>query len=81
MTIAVAIFAFFYLPSPPMDGAKSLGFSLFTKEDVQILLESVLQDDETKSTARHTWVQWRDIVDTFKDWRIYGHCASALVSM
>lgn len=81
MTIVVAIFAFTYLPSPPMDGASSLLFPLFTSRDRAILVHRVLADDKSKETVGRTWVQWTDIVDTFRDWRIYGHCASAFVSM
>ena len=81
MTIVVAIFAFVYLPSAPTDGARSLVVSLFTKRDLDIILHRSLQDDDTKITKKGHWVEWRDIVDTFSDWRIYGHCGSALVSM
>jgi hypothetical protein len=81
MTIAVAIFAFLYLPSAPMDGARSLGVSLFTKREIDIILHRTLQDDDSKAATKGSWVKWGDVADTFRDWKIYGHCASAFVSM
>ena len=81
MTLFVAIVAFLYLPNSPMEGGRSLlGHIVLKPKQAEILSRRVLTDDPQKAYARGTTVSISDIKDTFLDWRLYGHCASAFLS-
>ena len=80
MTMLVAIFAFLWLPSPPMDGGRSIVGFILSEREAEILAERVLMDDPNKALGHGSRVSFADIKDTFADWRLYGHCASAILS-
>ena len=80
--MTVALVAFFYLPYGPSEVRKTsiLGRSIFNQQDVEVIRGRVLRDDPKKAFVRGTPISFLDIKDTFLDWQIYGHCASALLS-
>ena len=81
MTMFVAILAFLYLPAPPTEGGKSiLGHIVMSRRDADVLSARVLADDPKKAFDKNARVSVADIKDTVSDWRLYGHCASAILS-
>lgn len=56
-------------------------FSLFTKRQAAILVTRVLRNDPTKALRYGKPVQPSHIVETFMDWKLYGHVLSAFLSM
>jgi hypothetical protein len=54
---------------------------MFTKSEVEILMTRSIRDDPSKAHRFGKPVQLRDIKDTFRDWRIYGHLVSGFLSM
>lgn len=80
MTVAVAIFAFLVLPAAPMDGGRSHVGRIMSSREAEILAARAIRDDPKKAFPRGTKVTLADVLDTFKDWRLYGHCAAALLS-
>ncbi|RSH94212.1 hypothetical protein EHS25_004015 [Saitozyma podzolica] len=80
MTIVVAIFAFLVLPAAPMDGGRSPVGRIMSSREAEILAARAIRDDPKKAFPRGTKVALADVLDTFKDWRLYGHCAAALLS-
>ncbi|WVQ76505.1 hypothetical protein IAR50_006174 [Cryptococcus sp. DSM 104548] len=80
MTMFVSIIALLYLPSSPMDGARSLLFPVLSSRDAEILSARVLSDDPRKGFGPGEKVTFGDIRDTSLDWRLWGHCAAAFLS-
>jgi hypothetical protein len=80
MTIVVAIFAFLVLPAAPMDGGRSPVGRIMSSREAEILAARAIRDDPKKAFPRGTKVALADVLDTFKDWRLNGHCAAALLS-
>ncbi|KAM0745723.1 MFS general substrate transporter [Meredithblackwellia eburnea MCA 4105] len=78
LTCALAIFAFFALPFAPAQSRRGRGF--FTKREMEVVAARTLQDDPAKASSGAPAVTLKDIIDTFKTWQIYGHCASAFLS-
>ncbi|WVQ80974.1 hypothetical protein IAT38_003081 [Cryptococcus sp. DSM 104549] len=80
MTMFVGIFIMLYLPASPIEGGKSLLFPVLSRRDAEILRARVLADDPKKAFGHGSKVTFADVKDTFLDWRLYGHCAAALLS-
>jgi hypothetical protein len=56
-------------------------FSIFTQREASILVTRVICNDPTKALRYGKPVLPSHILDTFGDWRLYGHLVAALLSM
>lgn len=56
-------------------------FSIFTPREASILVTRVIRNDPTKALPYGKPVLPSHILDTFRDWRLYGHLVAALLSM
>ncbi|CEJ94352.1 hypothetical protein VHEMI09890 [[Torrubiella] hemipterigena] len=83
ITSVLGVVAYFYLPSSPTQARVLFGKSLrfFSDEQAAILTTRVLRDDPTKSLKYGKPVLLSHVLDTFKDWRLYGHIIAGFLSM
>jgi hypothetical protein len=54
---------------------------MFTEREAAVIVTRVIRNDPTKALRYGQPVQASHIVDTFTDWRLYGHLVPALLSM
>ncbi|KAF4121897.1 Major Facilitator Superfamily, partial [Geosmithia morbida] len=83
LTCFLGIVAYLYLPHSAVQPKKVMGasFPLFTPREGSILVTRVMRNDPTKALQYGKPVLPRHIVETFADWRLYGHLVAALLSM
>ena len=75
--------AYLYLPHNAAKPKSFFGksFSVFTPREGSILITRVIKNDPTKALRYGQPVLLSDILNTFADWRLYGHLVAALLSM
>lgn len=75
--------AYVYFPHNAARPKSFLGkyFSLFTPREASILVTRVICNDPTKALRYGKPVLPSHILETFSDWRLYGHLVAALLSM
>lgn len=54
---------------------------MFSEREATIIVTRVIRDDPDKGLLHGKAVQPSDILDTFSDWRLYGHIVAAFLSM
>ncbi|THD00229.1 hypothetical protein EYZ11_000279 [Aspergillus tanneri] len=83
LTSFLGIIAYIYLPhsaAKPKTFFKR-SFSLFTPREASILTTRVITNDPSKAGRSRKRVSPSDVLETFLDWRIYGHIVSGFLSM
>ncbi|KAJ9269983.1 hypothetical protein DTO212C5_3953 [Paecilomyces variotii] len=83
LTCVLGIFAYLYFPHNAARPKSLFGksCSLFTPREASILVTRVIYNDPTKALRYGKPVLPSHILDTFSDWRLYGHLVAALLSM
>ncbi|KAH7304204.1 major facilitator superfamily domain-containing protein [Stachybotrys elegans] len=83
LTCCLAVFAYLYLPHSAAKPKSFFGksFNMFTEREASILVTRVIRNDPTKALRYGKPVLPSHILDTFMDWRLYGHLTAALLSM
>ncbi|KAK7885086.1 hypothetical protein LTR67_010791 [Exophiala xenobiotica] len=83
LTCCLAVVAYLYLPHGPARPKSFFGksFNLFTERQASILVTRVIRNDPTKALRYGKPVLPSHILETFMDWRIYGHLVGAFLSM
>jgi hypothetical protein len=83
LTCCLAVAAYLYLPHGPARPKSFFGksFNLFTERQASILVTRVIRNDPTKALRYGKPVLPSHILETFMDWRIYGHLVGAFLSM
>lgn len=83
MTCFLGVCAYLYLPHSAATPKKFFGlsFSVFTDRQASIIVTRVLRNDPSKAIQNKEVVKVRHVVETFADWRLYGHIVAALLSM
>ncbi|KAH7142756.1 major facilitator superfamily domain-containing protein [Dactylonectria estremocensis] len=83
LTCVLAVVAYLYLPhssaSPKSIFGKSL--NMFSQREASILVTRVIRNDPTKASRSKEPVSISHILETFADWRLYGHLIAALLTM
>jgi len=83
LTCFLGVCAYLYLPHSAATPKKFFGssFSVFTDRQASIIVTRVLRNDPSKAIQNKEVVKVRHVVETFADWRLYGHIVAALLSM
>ncbi|KAJ5272347.1 vitamin H transporter [Penicillium angulare] len=83
LTCFLGISAYFYFPHNAARPKSIFGksFSIFTPREASVLVTRVIYNDPTKALRYGKPVLPSHILDTFQDWRLYGHLVAALLSM
>lgn len=83
LTCFLGIVAYLYLPHNAAKPKSFFGksFNVFTDREAAIIVTRVIRNDPTKALRYGKPVLLTHIIQTFTDWRIYGHLAAALLSM
>lgn len=83
LTCCFGIIAYLYLPHGAAKPKSFFGksFNIFTDRQASILVTRVIRNDPTKALGRRQPVLLSHILETFMDWRLYGHLVAALLSM
>ncbi|KFA50654.1 hypothetical protein S40293_04878 [Stachybotrys chartarum IBT 40293] len=83
LTCCLAVFAYLYFPHSAAKPKAFFGksFNMFTEHEASILITRVIRNDPTKALRYGKPVLPSHIVETFMDWRLYGHLVAALLSM
>jgi hypothetical protein len=75
--------AYIYLPhnaaTPNTFFGRSITF--FKGDEASIIMERVIRDDPSKADTHKRRVLPSHILETFADWRLYGHLVAGLLSM
>lgn len=83
LTCFLGVVMYFYLPhsaaTPKVFFGKS--YNIFTPRESSILITRVIKDDPTKGLRYGKPVLPAHILETFADWRLYGHLVGAFLSM
>ncbi|KAH8169458.1 major facilitator superfamily protein [Sarocladium implicatum] len=83
LTCALGVLAYLYFPhgaaSPKTFFGKS--YNMFTSREASILVTRVIRNDPTKASRWGKPVLPSHILETFMDWRLYGHLVGAFLSM
>lgn len=79
----MGVIAYLYFPHNAARPKSVFGksFSIFTEREASILVTRVIYNDPTKALRYGKPVLPSHILDTFGDWRLYGHLVAALLSM
>jgi hypothetical protein len=77
------VLAYIYLPHGAAKPKTFFGwsFKLFTDREAAIIVTRVLRNDPTKARRYGQPVLPKHILETFADWKLYGHILSAFLSM
>jgi MFS family permease len=77
------VVAYFYLPHGPAKPKSFFGrsWNLFTPRQGSILATRVIRNDPTKALRYGKPVLPKHFLETFADWRLYGHIVPAFLSM
>lgn len=83
LTCALGFVAYIYLPHNAATPKVFFGRSMriFNEREASVIMDRVLREDPSKSDTHKRQVLPSHILDTFKDWRIYGHLVAGLLSM
>ncbi|KAH6873405.1 major facilitator superfamily domain-containing protein [Thelonectria olida] len=83
LTCFLGVVAYLYFPHSAAKPKTFFGrsFSLFTQREASILVTRVIRNDPTKASSYGQPVLPSHILETFMDWRVYGHLVAALLSM
>ncbi|KAI9150574.1 hypothetical protein HJFPF1_10348 [Paramyrothecium foliicola] len=83
LTCFVAVIAYLYFPHSPARPKTFFGksYNIFTEKEASILVTRVIRNDPTKAFRQGKPVLPSHILETFADWRLYGHLVAALLSM
>lgn len=83
LTCVLGIAAYLYFPHNAARPKTLFGksWSVFTPRQASILVTRVIRNDPTKAMRYGKPVLPSHILDTFCDWRLYGHLVAALLSM
>ncbi|SPN98645.1 related to nicotinamide mononucleotide permease [Cephalotrichum gorgonifer] len=83
LTCVLSVFAYLYLPhgaaAPKVFFNRSA--SLFNDRQASIIVTRVLRNDPTKALRHGKPVLPSHILETFADWKLYGHIISAFLTM
>lgn len=74
---------YFYLPHSAASPKTFFGrsYNIFTDREATILITRVMNDDPAKGLRYGKPVLPSHILETFMDWRLYGHIVAAFLSM
>lgn len=83
LTCILGIGAYLYLPHGAAEPKTFFGHSmnLFTDREASIIVTRVVRNDPTKAHRYRKPVLPSHIIETFTDWRLYGHLVAGLLSM
>lgn len=83
LTCFLGVVAYAYLPHSAAQPKSFFGksFNIFTDREASVLVTRVMRNDPTKALRYGKPVQPIHILQTFMDWRIYGHLVAGLLSM
>lgn len=83
MTCVLGAAAYAYLPHGAAEPKTFFGRSLniFSDREAAIIVTRVIRNDPTKAHRYGKPVQASHIMETFRDWRLYGHLVSGMLSM
>ncbi|RSM14765.1 hypothetical protein CDV31_005347, partial [Fusarium ambrosium] len=83
LTCFLGVLAYLYFPHSAAKPKSFFGrsFSIFTEREASILVTRVIHNDPTKALRYGQPVLPSHILETFIDWRLYGHLVAALLSM
>ncbi|KPM40394.1 hypothetical protein AK830_g6141 [Neonectria ditissima] len=83
LTCFLAVVAYLYLPHSAATPKSIFGrsFNMFTQREASIIVTRAIRNDPTKASRSKTPVPISHILETFADWRLYGHLIAALLSM
>ncbi|KAM5343933.1 hypothetical protein ACJ41O_012470 [Fusarium nematophilum] len=83
LTCFLAVVAYCYLPHNAAKPKSFFGksFRIFNDREAAILVTRVIRNDPTKALRYGQPVLPSHILETFIDWRLYGHLVAALLSM
>jgi hypothetical protein len=75
--------AYIYLPHNAATPKTFFGRSItiFKGDEASIIMERVIRDDPSKADTHKRRVLPSHILETFADWRLYGHLVAGLLSM
>ena len=78
----LAIVAAFYLPRDALSSRRIFNtrWNLFTERQGHIIVKRVALDDPSKADAGAGRITWSDVTGALSNWRLYGHCLTALMS-
>lgn len=54
---------------------------MFSEREATVIVTRVIQDDPNKGLLQGKAVQPSHILETFMDWKLYGHIVAAFLSM
>lgn len=83
LTCFLGVVMYFYLPHNAATPKHIFGksYNIFTPRESTILITRVIKDDPTKGPRYGKPVLPTHILETFADWRLYGHLVAAFLSM
>jgi hypothetical protein len=83
LTAFLAVVAYLYLPHGPAAPKTFFGhsYSVFTPRQGSIITTRSIRNDPTKALRHGKPVLPSHILETFSDWRLYGHIVAAFLSM
>ncbi|EEU41532.1 uncharacterized protein NECHADRAFT_54014 [Fusarium vanettenii 77-13-4] len=83
LTCFLGVLAYLYFPHSAAKPKSFFGrsFNIFTEREASILVTRVIRNDPTKALRYGKPVLPSHILETFMDWRLYGHLVAALLSM
>lgn len=83
MTCFLGVVAYFYLPHSAAKPKTFSGgsFNVFTEREASIIVTRTIRNDPTKALRYGKPVLPSHILETFMDWRLYGHIIGAFLSM
>ncbi|RBQ79037.1 hypothetical protein FVER53590_03633 [Fusarium verticillioides] len=83
LTCCLGVLAYLYFPHNAAKPKTFFGksFNIFTEREASIIVTRVIRNDPTKALRFGQPVLLSHIVDTFTDWRLYGHLVAGLLSM
>lgn len=83
MTCCLGVLAYLYFPHGAAKPKSFFGksYNLFTQREASIIVTRVIRNDPTKALRYGKPVLPSHILETFMDWRLYGHLVAALLSM
>lgn len=83
LTCFLGVVAYFYLPHSAARPKVFFGRSrnMFTEREASIIVTRVIRNDPTKAHRQGEPVLPIHILETFSDWRLYGHIVGAFLSM
>lgn len=83
MTCVLAIAGYCYLPHSAARPKSIFGrsFNVFSDRQATIIVTRVIRNDPQKASRVGKPVLPKHILETFQDWRLYGHIISAFLSM